>query len=621
MSKTGTILSVMKPIADILMNNSTPYFIPDFQRDFVWGEKEVTELWEDIKADTNVFQKETDELEGYLLGNIVLIQDDVNNRKIVVDGQQRLTTLSLMGLALQMVIQKKIIDAEGPTPANAYSMISDLQKSYSIVNDMGEFKDLKIQHDSGLNFGQYYHKLISEKSDENDILTDADKNICAVFDKLYESIDEELNNEQLFHFFAYYKLKIMLIETTAPTEAKAFQLFEILNDRGRSLEPMDLIKNIFLKAIVNDLKSNTAKENFNENWRELIKNLHLPNRPIQSSTFLKYFVVSCYGDNNKAEDLYQYFKNKNLSGEEVTDFVNKMVQASRIYANIENKKYEYFLYDTNMPILFEILKIKQFNPILILFYNETDDIKREILDRLTRLGASILFSYNQTNKIEGLVPGLIQNYRKDKKTDKAMAIKNLYAALDEQIEFFANNVKSVLAEKNHSGRNGKVNSKAASILKFIEMYFNKNETPLLKPAARGKKVSVEHILPQHFDFAKKHITLSNLGFESEAELKNYINRIGNLTLIAGNANSSMGNAVFEEKKTYYKTSNFILTSTIIEPKITEIKTGPEANLYAIINQNEHQYGVKEHYWTKDLIDKRSHDIANLMHNILTKKFK
>lgn len=620
MSKTGTILSVMKPIADILMNNSTPYFIPDFQRNFVWGEKEAAELWEDIKADTNVFQKETNELEGYLLGNIVLIQDDINNRKIVVDGQQRLTTLSLMGLALQKIIQKKFINAEGTAPASAYSMISDLSKSYSIVNDMGEFKDFKIQHADELYFGQYYRNLI-RNSAENDISTDTDKNICAVFDKLYESIDEELNNEQLFHFFAYYKLKIMLIETTAPTEAKAFQLFEILNDRGRSLEPMDLIKNIFLKAIDNDSKSNTDKDNFNENWRKLIENLHLPKRPIQSSTFLKYFVVACYGENKKVEELYQYFKKtKNLSGQEVTDFVNKMVQASRIYANIENKNYEYFLDDTNMPILFEILKIKQFNPILILFYNETDDIKREVLDRLTRLGASILFSYNQTNKIEGLVPLLIQNYRKDKKTDKAMAIKNLYAALDEQIEVFSNNVKNVLAEKNHSGRNGKVNSKAASILKFIEMYFNKNETPILKPA-RGKKVSVEHILPQHFDFAKKHITLNNLGFESEAELKNYINRIGNLTLIAGNANSSMGNAVFEEKKTYYKTSNFILTSTIIEPKTTEIKTGPEANLYTIINQNEHQYGVKEHYWTKDLIDKRSHDIANLMHNILTKKFK
>ena len=144
-----------------------------------------------------------------------------------------------------------------------------------------------------------------------------------------------------------------------------------------------------MKAIVTDLKSNTAKENFNDSWSELIKNLHMPKRPIQSSTFLKYFVVACYGDNNKAEDLYQYFKNKNMSGQEVTKFVNKMVQASRIYANIESKNYEYFLDDTNMAILFEILKIKQFNPLLILFYDETDDIKKEVLDRLTRLGAAI----------------------------------------------------------------------------------------------------------------------------------------------------------------------------------------------------------------------------------------
>lgn len=66
-------------------------------------------------------------------------------------------------------------------------------------------------------------------------------------------------------------------------------------------------------------------------------------------------------------------------------------------------------------------------------------------------------------------------------------------------------------------------------------------------------------------------------------------------------------------------SNFVLTSTLIEPKTTEIKTGPEAQLYEMINQNEEQYGVNEKYWTKDLIDKRSHDIASLMYNILIKK--
>ena len=66
-------------------------------------------------------------------------------------------------------------------------------------------------------------------------------------------------------------------------------------------------------------------------------------------------------------------------------------------------------------------------------------------------------------------------------------------------------------------------------------------------------------------------------------------------------------------------SSFVPTCTLIEPKTTEIKTGPEAQLYEMINQNEKQYGVKEKYWTKDLIDKRSHDIASLMYNILIKK--
>ena len=44
------------------------------------------------------------------------------------------------------------------------------------------------------------------------------------------------------------------------------------------------------------------------------------------------------------------------------------------------------------------------------------------------------------------------------------------------------------------------------------MYFNKNEMPILKPA-RGKKASVEHILPQHFNFEKNHVKLIDLGFD------------------------------------------------------------------------------------------------------------
>lgn len=96
MANTGTIVSKMSSIQEVLIDKSIPYLIPDFQRDFVWGEEEARQLWDDMREDTDSFNKDQSELEGYLLGNIVLIQDNEGNKSVVVDGQQRLTTLTLM---------------------------------------------------------------------------------------------------------------------------------------------------------------------------------------------------------------------------------------------------------------------------------------------------------------------------------------------------------------------------------------------------------------------------------------------------------------------------------------------------------------------------------------------
>ena len=73
-----------------------------------------------------------------------------------------------------------------------------------------------------------------------------------------------------------------LIVTIAPSEAKAFQLFEILNDRGRSLEPMDLIKNTFLKGLA---QANKDDKEFNINWDNIMNHLQIDKKKkISSST-------------------------------------------------------------------------------------------------------------------------------------------------------------------------------------------------------------------------------------------------------------------------------------------------------------------------------------------------
>lgn len=105
MQSNKEIVSKIESISSVLLNDSIAYYIPKFQRNFVWGSDEIEQLLNDFIEDTNEFKDDTNDLEGYLLGNIVLI--DQGKQKIVVDGQQRLTTLSLMAKGICVITSGK----------------------------------------------------------------------------------------------------------------------------------------------------------------------------------------------------------------------------------------------------------------------------------------------------------------------------------------------------------------------------------------------------------------------------------------------------------------------------------------------------------------------------------
>ena len=411
MAKVQEIVSEMKTIHDLLIKDSTTYFIPYFQRDFVWNKEDVDQLFNDLLSDTENFTMDSDDLEGYLLGNIVLIDDPNKNQKQVIDGQQRLTTLTLIAKALFDVINDKINDTQGQEKNSWIQRLADLGKAFSVMDDDNEFKSLKILHDPGLGFGGYYRKLITDKATDEDLFKDADYNIKEIYTTSYDFI-HELGDKELKKFIIYYRDKIKLIETTAPTEAKAFQLFEILNARGRSLEPMDLIKNSFLRTLNMDGKPDNIIDDFNNEWRETMENLQLKkNKSLSSTVFLRQYILAEKGENIYANKLFDYFKKPGrFDSEEILKFVKGMKKASKVYANIEAGVYEDYNDDRNMYVLHKLLGIKQFHPVLLLFYDEEDNKKTKVLDALTRLGAAIVFSYNQTNLIEKMLPDLISSY-------------------------------------------------------------------------------------------------------------------------------------------------------------------------------------------------------------------
>ncbi len=618
MPQDNEIDSKIKSVYDVLVAETSPYFIPEFQRNFVWGKKEVEQLLSDMKEDADNYEVETKNLVGYLLGNVVLILDRENNRYIVVDGQQRLTTLTLIARAIEEIIavkSKEEPDEYSMKPSWA-SKRTKARKAYCILSDNDDFEAPHIQHDEHLHFGAYYGKLIRGEADDSDIEQEEDNNINEVYNTIQDHLSE-LDKLQLAHFIEYFFGRVKLIITTAPSEAKAFQLFEILNDRGRSLEPMDLIKNTFLKGL-----SQSGKEKeLNDKWNVLMGNLRISQKKtLSSSTFLKYFLLSDKGTNEKTSELFNHFKLNPMTPDEIMRFVNGMAKASKIYADIETGKFASFSNSDNMGLLFKVLKIRQFHPILMAFYLAGKDKKDTVLDAITRLGAAMLFSYNQTNRIEALVPVLLKEYLEMKKKNSEKAYKKLLENIEKEIEKYSSQVKNMLPGKNHVQANGNVSPKAGYILKFIEVYFNRNKSDVILKSSSQKKASLEHILPQTLDSGTKRITYKELGFESEEERKGYLHRIGNLTLMDLTENISMQNVSFEKKKEYYKESEFIITSTIVKQYKKNVKSGPTAQLADRIRKYEKQYGkASQKYWTKDLIEQRGKDLTGLIYDVLTKK--
>lgn len=620
MQSNKEIVSEMENITSVLLDNAIAYYIPEFQRNFVWGNDEISQLINDFNEDTEEFSVDTNDLEGYLLGNIVLI--DQGKKKIVVDGQQRLTTLSLFAKAIYVVLNEHITDAAATQDMKKMQIwskrLGEIEKGFYILDDADIVQGLKIQHDPSLAFGSYYKKLISDENDSSDIIKEEDVNVDIVYSKIYEFL-KELSDDQLQKFIQYYKTKVKLIVTSAPTEAKAFQLFEILNDRGRSLEPMDLIKNSFLKVLSIEGKSHLQITDFNKDWQEMMSNLQLSSkRKIGSSTFLKQFVIAFRGDNKKADQLFDYFKNvdNGFDGNTILKFVENMNKVSRVYHEIELGNYSAFLNDQNMEILFKLLGIKQFHPLLMVFYAEDKEKKEKVLDSITRLGAAVLFSYTQTNYIEKILPSIIKTYWKTKEKDEEAAFKNLIDELENNIKTLAPIMKANLTSRNFVGKNGEVHSKALMMLKFVELYFNQNTKVLTVP--KGKKITVEHILSRNLDMAD--INIADLGFKDEAEKKENIHRFGNLTLLYNTDNASVGNGKYIDKTVAYKVSDFIMTSTLIEPLQTSVKNGMDTRLFAYINKFEKQYSGSNGLWTKEFIDSRSNDLSELMERIVLKKF-
>lgn len=507
--------------------------IPVYQRNYNWQERQCIKLFEDIENIViNNFNI------THFIGTVVYVEGVKNYEFedcVIVDGQQRITTLTL--------ILKAIMDTLAEDKKIKKEQIYD---SYLVHKyKEGENARLILCKDDFDN----WKKILNNDFEEVDKASCIYQNYI-LFKKLIS--ESKFSCEDIFKALNNLELVYIMLEKTENPQL----IFESLNSTGLSLTQGDLIRNYLL---MNHEYEKQTRLYLNY-WYKIEKKIG----NIEISNFISTYLSMKTGKSVKENELYEKFrefKTKKILKEENLDeeyFLEELLLYSKYYSwfiNIDCP-YENINYLLNN---IETLKSTVVYPTLLYFFEETFEYKNISINELEEILKTIItylvrrkiceYKSNQLKSIFCSIPVKIQNEKeKEKGTDYKQKLIHILirdinnSSFPKNKEFKEKFVKYNLYKSREFCR---------YILFEIEKF--KNNKELLEDT---EEIQIEHIMPQKLNSSWEIA----LGKDYEKIHKEYINTIGNLTLTGYNAklsNNSFDNKVFE-----YKDSNFSITRDI-----------------------------------------------------------
>jgi len=274
MSLSNNIHADSRKLFELLQNK---YIVDYFQREYKWGFKHIEQLLIDLESSFNANYLDGDTIRdvetrynSYYLGPIVICKK--GNIRSIVDGQQRLTSITLLLIYLNN-LQK---DSEDPEDIeNLIYSKKGGRKSYNIeVPDRRKILDLLFK-------GNLYD--ITDEDDESIV------NMSERYSDIINIFPESLKNERLPIFIEWVKEKIVFVEILAYTDENAYTIFETMNDRGLNLTPTEMLKGYLLAQI----KDSNKIDELNIIWKKKISNLH-QHSVQEDQEFIKAWLRSQY---------------------------------------------------------------------------------------------------------------------------------------------------------------------------------------------------------------------------------------------------------------------------------------------------------------------------------------
>lgn len=549
MANTNLLSTSTQSFNDI-MSNGKIYKVPDFQRDYSWNEDNWEDLWNDL-----MIAHESDE--AHYMGAVVLQIEGNERDKIfkIIDGQQRITTLNLLVLA--------VIYSINELAERGVDRDENRERSGLLMKYLGEKDPASLTYTGKLflndNNNEFYKERLLQfrKPVSLNKLSESEKLLW----KSYEFFQKHLrmvfkeNGVAMATFLSKTVGELLkFIQITVQNELNAYAVFETLNSRGLELTSTDLLKN-FLFMLVS--KSSVDLNIVKGQWDRIVASVGLKDFPV----FLRYYMNTTEELITK-DKLFKRIKLKVKEKQDVLLLLDDLERYSNIYTALTKPNDDLWKTDKKLRELIDALNLFRVTvcyPVLLIVYAKYEAGEFFSLSDFKKVLSSIIqisFRFNiiaklQTNVMEKKynetaikISGKIHNNRLTTAVAIINDLKSIYLDDHDFIQYFE------LANFNTR------NSQQKKILRYI-LYKIEAEFHL------GKKLdyemddgTIEHILPESLNDEWGEIF-------SDTDHEKLVYSIGNMTLLEPSKNKKeAGQKSMEEKKKIYSTSEYAMTKSI-----------------------------------------------------------
>lgn len=527
-----------------LFGNGLTYQIPRFQRDYSWDNDEWDDLWQDIQ--------QTLEPEGepaHYMGYLVLQTQDSKNFA-VIDGQQRLTTLTLLILATLKNLQD-LIEAQNEPEQNKLRL-EQLRNSFIGFLDpvtLVSRNKLTLNRNNDGYFRDYLIPLPKQLPRYG--FRSSEHLLRKAFEWLYSKVKEEkYNGVQLAQFVSDIADKLFFTVITVTNELNAFKVFETLNARGVRLSPTDLLKNYLFSVVDKEVNHPQEIETLERRWENIVGRLGDDSFP--------HFLRVHWNSRQKfvrETELFKTIRANTPTKAQVFELIRQMDEDIEVYGGLRRPEETIWTPEQRQSIQELILfNVRQPWPLLLAARRTYDEYG---FTQILKACAIITFRYNiigerATNEQERVYNAVAQKISSKEYQRYGEVIQGL-APLYPNDELFRTSFIAK-ALKTTASRNAKI---ARYILFKLEKQLSNTEYDV-----DSTRYTLEHILPQN----------PNEQWDSfdRKDVQEVVFRLGNFTLLEADKNRGLGNLSFAEKKGVYASSEFLHTQRVGQEEIWNI---------------------------------------------------